>query len=187
MSSQKEKAAIMTAGLHLFDTAIGRCGIAWSDHGVVGVQLPEATEASTRARLRRRFPSAADAQPPASIQTAIEGIVALLAGEEAGELRDVELDLRSVPEFNAQVYRVARTIPPGQTTTYGEIALQLADRGAARAVGQALGANPIPIIIPCHRVLAAGDRAGGFSAPGGVTTKLKLLEIERRSVPFALT
>ena len=188
MSSDTDKAAMTTgAWLHLFDTAIGRCGIAWSDRGVVGVQLPEATEAATRRRLKRRFPSAAEAQPPASIQAAIEGIVALSAGEEAGDLRDVELDLRSVPEFNAQVYRVALTIPPGQTTTYGEIARQLGDPGAARAVGQALGANPIPIIIPCHRVLAAGDRAGGFSAPGGVRTKLKLLEIERRRTPFTLT
>ena len=90
-------------------------------------------------------------------------------------------------EFDSAVYRVARTIPPGETLTYGEIARRLDEPGAARAVGQALGANPIPVIIPCHRVLAAGDRAGGFSAPGGVITKLKLLEIERRNVPFALT
>ena len=98
MSSDTDKAAMTTGALlHLFDTAIGRCGIAWSDRGVVGVQLPEATEAATRRRLKRRFPSAAEAQPPASIQAAIEGIVALLAGEEAGDLRDVELDLRSEP------------------------------------------------------------------------------------------
>ena len=99
----------------------------------------------------------------------------------------IELDLRSVPAFNAEVYRVARTIPPGETLTYGEIAQRLSDPGAARAVGQALGANPIPIIVPCHRVLAAGGRAGGFSAPGGVMTKLRLLEIERRRFPFRLT
>ena len=170
-----------------FDTAIGRVGIAWNDHGVVGVQLPEASESATRARMRRRFPEAMEALPPAAIQAAIEGIVALLAGEAAGDLRGVELDLRAVSEFDSAVYRVARTIPPGETLTYGEIAERLNDPGAARAVGQALGANPIPIIIPCHRVLAAGGRAGGFSAPGGVRTKLELLEIERRRTPFTLT
>lgn len=170
-----------------FATAIGRCGIAWSDRGVIGVQLPEASEMATRARLRRRFPDASEASPTPSIQSAIDGIVALLAGQDAGDLSDIDLDLRAVPAFNAAVYRVARTIPPGETLTYGEIAARLNDPGAARAVGQALGANPIPIIVPCHRVLAAGGRAGGFSAPGGVMTKLKLLEIERSRFPFALT
>ena len=168
----------MTA-LTLFDTAIGRCGIVWSERGVVGVQLPEASEPATRARLRRRFSGATETEPTPAIQSAIDSIVALLAGEEAGDMSEVELDLRAVPEFNAAVYRVARTIPPGETLTYGEIAQRLGDPGAARAVGQALGANPIPIIVPCHRVLAAGGRAGGFSAPGGVMTKLRLLEIER--------
>ena len=170
-----------------FATAIGRCGIAWSDRGVVGVQLPEASEAATRAQLQRRFPAATEAPPTPPIQAAIDGVVALLEGENAGDLSKIELDLRAVPAFNAAVYRVARTIPPGETLTYGEIAARLDDPGAARAVGQALGANPIPIIVPCHRVLAAGGRAGGFSAPGGVMTKLKLLEIERRRFPFALT
>lgn len=170
-----------------FDTMIGRVGIAWSDRGVVGVQLPESTEGATRARMLRRFPDAMEARPPAAIEAAVDGIAALLAGEPRGDLREIELDLRAVSEFDSAVYRIARTIPPGETLTYGEIARRLDEPGAARAVGQALGANPIPIIIPCHRVLAAGDRAGGFSAPGGVTTKLKLLEIERRNVPFALT
>jgi methylated-DNA-[protein]-cysteine S-methyltransferase len=170
-----------------FDTAIGRCGIAWSDRGVVGVQLPEASESATRARLQLRFPAAMNAMPPPAIQAAIDGIVALLAGEDPGDLSRIELDLSAVPALHGAVYVVARTIPPGETLTYGEIAARLDDPGAARAVGQALGANPIPIIVPCHRVLAAGGRAGGFSAPGGVTTKLKLLEIECRRFPFALT
>lgn len=170
-----------------FDTAIGCLGIAWSDRGVVGVQLPEASESATRARTRRRFPEATEEVPPAAIKAAIEGIVALLAGEPAGDLRGIDLDLRAVSEFESAVYRVARAIPPGETLTYGEIAERLEDPGAARAVGQALGANPIPIIIPCHRVLAAGGRAGGFSAPGGVRTKLELLEIERRRTPFTLS
>ena len=170
-----------------FVTSIGRCGIAWSDRGVTGVQLPEASEVATRAQLRRRFPDATEVSPPAPIQAAIDGIVVLLEGQDASDLSEIELDLRAVPPFNAAVYRIARTIPPGETLTYGEIAARLNDPGAARAVGQALGANPIPIIVPCHRVLAAGGRAGGFSAPGGVMTKLRLLEIERRRFPFALT
>ena len=170
-----------------FDTAIGRLGIAWTDRGVVGVQLPESTEAATRTRLRRRFPEATEMQPPATIRAAIDGIAALLAGEPGVDLHEVDLDLHAVSEFDRAVYRVARDIPPGETLTYGEIAERLDDPGAARAVGQALGANPIPIIIPCHRVLAAGGRAGGFSGPGGVATKLELLEIERRRTPFTLT
>ena len=112
--------------------------------------------------------------------------MALLSGEDA-DLRSVQLDLRAQSAFNAAVYELARGIAPGETSTYGEIATRLGDPGAARAVGQALGQNPIPIIVPCHRVLAAGGRAGGFSAPGGVMTKLKLLEIERSRIPFELT
>lgn len=172
--------------LSYFDTGVGRCAIAWSERGVVGVQLPEANEAATHARMQRRFPSNVEATPPPAVQAAIDGIVGLLTGE-ASDLTGVALDLRSVPEFHRAVYEIARRIAPGQTLTYGEIAAQLGDPGAARAVGQALGQNPIPIIVPCHRVLAAGGRAGGFSAPGGVMTKLRLLEIERRRIPFALT
>jgi methylated-DNA-[protein]-cysteine S-methyltransferase len=170
----------------LFDSEIGRCGIAWTARGVVGAQLPEASEYATLARLLRRYPGAVESASPPAIQAAIDGVVALLSGE-ASDLQAVELDLREVPAFNASVYAVARGIPPGETLSYGEVAARLGDPGAARAVGQALGANPIPIIVPCHRVLAAGGRAGGFSAPGGVMTKLKLLEIERRRIPFNLT
>lgn len=169
-----------------FDTDIGCCGIAWSECGVVGVQLPEASAPATRARLQRRFPSAVEAPPPPAIAAAIREMVALLAGE-GSDLQGVELDLRGVPEFNAAVYRIARAIPAGETRTYGEIAAQLGDPARARDVGQALGANPIPIIVPCHRVLAAGNRAGGFSARGGVRTKLRLLEIERGRIPFELS
>jgi methylated-DNA-[protein]-cysteine S-methyltransferase len=177
----------MTAtAFSLFDTEIGSCGIAWSERGVAGVQLPEASAATTRARLKRRFPSAAEAAPTPSIEAAIRGVLALLAGE-ASDLQQVELDLSDVPEFDAAVYRVARSIPPGESLTYGEIAEKLGSPALARDVGQALGANPIPIIVPCHRVLAAGNRAGGFSARGGVRTKLRLLEIERRRIPFELT
>jgi methylated-DNA-[protein]-cysteine S-methyltransferase len=166
-----------TEGFALFDTAIGRCGIAWGPHGIGGVQLPETREVETRARLLRQFPNAREAAPPADVQWAIDGIVALLEGE-ASDLSTVRLDLDRLPPFHRRVYDVARTIPRGATLTYGEIAARLGDRGAARAVGQALGENPCPIVVPCHRVLAAGGKLGGFSANGGVRTKLRLLAIE---------
>jgi methylated-DNA-[protein]-cysteine S-methyltransferase len=164
-------------GFTLFDTAIGRCGIAWGERGVVGVQLPEASEARTLARMRRRFPDATAAPPPASVQRAIDGIVVLLEGE-AIDLCAVPLDLAGVPPFERRVYEIARTIPPGSTLAYGDIAARLGTPGEARAVGQALGRNPFPIIVPCHRVLAAGGKIGGFSANGGIATKLRLLSIE---------
>jgi len=163
--------------LAIFEAAIGTCAIVWSAAGIVGVQLPETTEIATRARLQRRFPDADETVPPPFVQRAIEAIVALLRGE-ARELRDVPLDLEGVPEFNKRVYDIARTIPPGRTMTYGEIAKALGDRLLARAVGQALGHNPVPLIVPCHRVVAASGKSGGFSAGGGVVTKLRLLTIE---------
>jgi methylated-DNA-[protein]-cysteine S-methyltransferase len=126
----------------------------------------------------RRWPHAHQEPPPPAVQHAIDGIVALLAGE-ATDLAAVVLDMERVPAFNRRVYEVARTIAPGETLTYGDIAARLGDPGAAREVGQALGRNPFAVIVPCHRVVAAGGRTGGFSANGGVTTKLRLLEIER--------
>jgi methylated-DNA-[protein]-cysteine S-methyltransferase len=161
----------------LFDTAIGCCGIVWSARGVAGVQLPEASAAATRARVVRRYPSAAEAPPSPEISQAIDGITALLRGQ-ARDLTGVTIDNAGVPEFNTRVYAVARKIPPGATMTYGEIAERLGDKTLARKVGTALGQNPCPIIMLCHRVLAAGGKTGGFSAPGGVVTKLRLLTIE---------
>jgi methylated-DNA-[protein]-cysteine S-methyltransferase len=169
---------IMTEpGFALFDTAIGSCAIAWSGRGVLGVQLPEADEAKTRARTRRRFPQVCESSPPADVRRAIDGIVALLRGD-AIDFSAVALDMEQVPAFHRRVYEVARTIACGATLTYGEIAKRLGVPGEAREVGEALGRNPIPIIVPCHRVLAAGGKLGGFSAPGGVTTKRRLLAIE---------
>ncbi len=164
-------------GFALFDTMIGRCGIAWSPRGIVGVQLPEAREAETRARMLQRFPTAHEAPPPPAVQGAVDGIVALLRGQ-ASDLSAVELDMDRVPPFHRRVYEVARTIPPGATLSYGDIAVRLGARGSARAVGQALGRNPFAIVVPCHRVLAAGGKIGGFSANGGISTKLRLLSIE---------
>jgi methylated-DNA-[protein]-cysteine S-methyltransferase len=164
-------------GFTLFDTAIGRCGIAWGERGVVGVQLPEAREIATRARLQSRFPNAAEGTPPPAVQQALTDIVALLGGE-ARDLAAVPLDMEGVPSFHRRVYEVARSIAPGSTLTYGEIAARLGTPGSARAVGQALGRNPFAIIVPCHRVLAAGGKVGGFSATGGIATKLRMLSIE---------
>ena len=161
----------------LFDTPIGPCGLVWGGHGLVGTLLPESTEAATRARLRRRFAGARELAPPADAAQLIERIRGLLQGRP-DDLLDIALDLRAVPAFHARVYAIARRIRPGATRTYGEIAIELGEAQAARAVGQALGANPFPIIVPCHRLLAAGSKAGGFSAPGGTRTKLRLLEIE---------
>jgi methylated-DNA-[protein]-cysteine S-methyltransferase len=176
----------MTAFL-TFDTAVGSCGIAWNADGVVvGVQLPEATEGATRRRLLRRHPDGRPAPAPPPVQEVIDDIVALIGGEHR-DLTAVPLDMSGVPDFNRRVYEVARRIPPGSTSTYGAIATELGDRLLARDVGEALGHNPFPIVVPCHRVVAADGRLGGFSANGGVATKRKLLLIEGApSVPPSL-
>ncbi|MGE5366545.1 MAG: methylated-DNA--[protein]-cysteine S-methyltransferase [Betaproteobacteria bacterium] len=161
----------------VFETAIGCCGIVWSERGIAGVQLPERSEAATRNRLLRRFPAAHEGEPPADVQRTIDDIVALLGGERR-DLNHVGIDLDAVSEFHRRVYEVARRIPAGATLSYGEVAERLGDRNLARDVAEALSQNPCPIIVPCHRVLAAGGKPGGFSAPGGVVTKLRLLTIE---------
>jgi methylated-DNA-[protein]-cysteine S-methyltransferase len=120
--------------------------------------------------------------PPPSVQAAIDGIVALLCGE-ARDLSQIALDMGGVPEFDRRVYEMARTIAPGETLSYGDLATRLGDPAAAREVGQALGRNPFPVIVPCHRVVAAAGRLGGFSAPGGAATKRRLLAIESAHAP----
>jgi methylated-DNA-[protein]-cysteine S-methyltransferase len=168
----------------LFETALGPVGIVWSERGVAGVQLPEASVQATRARLLLRFPGASEAMrgfasrgpPPPAVASACDGIAALLAGE-ARDLTGVALDLAG-DAFALRVYELVRGIPPGRTLSYGEVAKRLGAPGEARAVGEALARNPIPILVPCHRVLAAGGRLGGFSARGGVATKRRLLALE---------
>jgi methylated-DNA-[protein]-cysteine S-methyltransferase len=167
----------------IFDTAIGRCGIVWGPRGINGVQLPMGDEQKTRTRIRQSRGDIPEAAPTAEVQAAIDGIVELLAGKP-NDLADIALDLDGVPEFNRGVYDIARRIPPGQTLTYGDIAKQLGGVELSRDVGQALGRNPCPIVVPCHRVLAAGGKPGGFSANGGVVTKLKMLEIEGAVVNY---
>lgn len=170
-----------TTAFALFATALGHCGIAWGARGLTGVQLPEADEATTRLRMQARFARAPEAAPPPEVQTAIAAITALLAGAptEPRDLSHLVLDMEGVPPFHQRVYALARQLAPGETCTYGELAQRLGEPGAARAVGQALGANPFAPVVPCHRILAAQSGAGGFSAPGGVNTKLHMLLAER--------
>jgi methylated-DNA-[protein]-cysteine S-methyltransferase len=164
-------------GYTIFDTVIGRCGIAWSQAGIVGVQLPEAREIETRRRLYQLYPDAREQRPPQNVEIAIEGIVALLRGQP-GDLSDVTLDVSGVHAFNLRVYRRTQTIPRGETRTYGEIAAGLGAAGAIHSVAQALARNPFVIIVPCHRVLEAGSYTDKISPHGGSISKRRLLSIE---------
>jgi methylated-DNA-[protein]-cysteine S-methyltransferase len=167
----------MGRGYTIFDSGIGRCGIAWSDIGVAGVQLPEAREIETRKRLFALYPDAREMRPPVTVEMAIEGIVALLRGE-ASDLSDTTLDMTGIHAFNARVYELTRTIPRGETRTYGEVAASLRASGASHSVAQAIARNPFMIIVPCHRVLEAGGYADRISPNGGTISKRRLLSIE---------
>lgn len=169
---------MVTQHFHLFDTAIGTCALIWEGACFIGAQLPERDEDTARRRLARRFPEAVEAPAEGIVAEAVAGIRALFTGEKR-DLSHLPMALETVSEFNRKVYEVALSIPPGETLTYGEVAQRIGDPGAARAVGVALGQNPWPIIVPCHRVLAAGGKTGGFSADGGVETKLRILTIEK--------
>lgn len=164
-------------GYTCFDTALGTCGVAWGPEGIVGVQLPELDAAATRARMERRFPHLDEASPLPEVTRAIAGVQGLLRGERV-DLRTIRLDMQGIPTFHQRAYALARDLAVGETITYGEMARRLGEPGAARAVGQAMSSNPFAPIVPCHRVLAAGGRSGGFSAPGGAHTKLRMLAIE---------
>jgi methylated-DNA-[protein]-cysteine S-methyltransferase len=161
----------------LFSTAIGWCGLAWGERGVVGTQLPEGSTEKTRARLAARFPGTPESVPPREVQDAINDMSALLRGD-SNDLMNIRLDWDGVPDFNRRVYELTRAIPPGKVLTYGDISHRLGMPGAAQAVGQALGHNPFAIVVPCHRVVASDGKMGGFSADGGATTKRRMLVIE---------
>ena len=173
-------------GYTVFDTSVGRCGIAWGDLGVVGVQLPEAREIETRRRLFQLYPDARELRPPAEIQSAIDGIAALLRGK-AADLSDARLDMTGIPPFNARVYDLTRSIPRGETMTYGEVASRLKASGAVHSVAQAIAKNPFMILVPCHRVLEAGGYADRISANGGSISKRRLLSIEGAGSPSSKT
>jgi len=175
-----------------FETALGTCGIAWrpapesdSQAVVAAVQLPEATPQATEARIARKSASNQQGIPPKEIAEVIEKIRKHLGGE-VQDFRDVAVDLDGATSFFREVYRATREIPPGQTRTYGEIAKTVGQPGAAQEVGQAMAKNPVPIIVPCHRVSAAGGKLGGFSAPGGPATKARLLALEGATVNLPL-
>ncbi|HYP86024.1 methylated-DNA--[protein]-cysteine S-methyltransferase [Variovorax sp.] len=164
-------------GFALFETRYGSCGIAWGERGIVGVQLPEADAAATRARMHKRFPALREGAPPPDVRAAVARITHLLNGA-IDDLSDLDLDWHGVNEFQRRVYQLARRIPVGETRTYGQLASELGDKALARAVGQALGRNPFAPVVPCHRVLAAGGKPGGFSAFGGSRIKLRMLAVE---------
>ena len=160
----------------LFPTPLGRCGIAWRGEAVVATRLPDAHAERTAAALAAGTGSSPGA-PPDAIARAIAAITALLEGKRT-DLRFVACDPGPLDAFREAVLAATRAVPPGETTTYGAIAARLGDPRRAQEVGQALGRNPLPIIVPCHRVLGANGRLTGFSAPGGVATKLRMLRIE---------
>jgi methylated-DNA-[protein]-cysteine S-methyltransferase len=164
-------------GYSIFDTGIGRCGIAWGDAGIIGVQLPEAREIETRRRLFQLYPDAREMRPPLNVEIAIEGIAALLRGSPS-DLADVTLDMTGIHAFNQRVYELTRAVPRGETRTYGEIAARLGAPGAVHSVAQAISRNPFVIIVPCHRVLEVGSYADKISPHGGVISKRRLLSIE---------
>lgn len=165
-------------GFAFFDTPAGLCGLAWNDAlAVCGGQLPEATAALTRQRMQQRFPQLRETNPPPAMADVLRRLAAALQGAP-DTLEDVPLADEDAPEFNRRVYALARRIPPGQTRSYGELAAELGGPAVARAVGQALGRNHFAPLVPCHRVMAANGQSGGFSGPGGLKTKLHLLQLE---------
>jgi methylated-DNA-[protein]-cysteine S-methyltransferase len=164
-------------GYALFASAIGECALAWSDAGLTGVWLPETRPGALREKVARRLAPVAETEPPVAVATSIEAITRLLAGARV-DLHSVALDLAAIDAFRRRVYAVVRTIGPARVLSYGEGARLVGSDATARAVGQALGANPWPIVVPCHRVVAAAGALGGFSAPGGVAMKRRLLAIE---------
>lgn len=165
-------------GYAIFATSLGPCGIAWGPCGITGVQLPEESADDVRAALERTQPGAGEAGPPTEVAATIDRIRALVAGRSRDDLSDVRLDMSGLSEFLQRAYAITRTITPGHTLTYGQIADRLGSPGLARAVGRAMGANPFPIIVPCHRVLGADGSIGGFSAHGGAATKRRMLLAE---------
>ena len=171
---------------HLFDTAIGICGIAWSNRGLVAVQLPEADAATTEQRLARKSRSAGAAEPTPAMARLIGDIQGYLAGART-DFSAVPVDLQGIDDYRRTLYEAMRAIGYGVTTTYGELAKSLGATGweGARHVGEAMGKNPVPVVIPCHRVLAAGKKIGGFSAYGGAKTTEKLLALEGVKLPSA--
>lgn len=163
---------------HLFDTDVGVCALAWNSSGLTGVQFPEASPEQTEARLSSRAGSVRATDLPDAIATCAQKMRDYFSGAET-DFRDVALDMRGLSDFHVRVYTALRETGWGQATSYGALAAAVGEPGAARAIGAAMGANPWPLIVPCHRVLAANGKIGGFSAPGGRATKRRMLQLER--------
>ena len=163
--------------LTLFETTLGRCGLAWGEAGLRSVSFPEADDEATRAQLRRRAPGAVERAPTDEMGRIIDDIVALFNGEKR-DLSYARLDLDGIGAFERGVYGLSVKITPGQLKTYGDLARALGDVSFSRRVGQALGRNPFPIVVPCHRIVGADGAMTGFSAPGGAVLKRMLLKIE---------
>lgn len=163
--------------LTLFETTLGRCGLAWGEAGLRSVSFPEGDDEATRAQLRRRAPGAIERAPTDEMRRIIDDIVALFNGEPP-DLSYAPLDLDGIGAFERGVYALSVKIAPGELKTYGDLARALGDVSFSRRVGQALGRNPFPIVVPCHRIVGADGAMTGFSAPGGAVLKRKLLKIE---------
>lgn len=162
----------------VFETAAGHCALAWSAQGVTRTRLPESDAKATERALLRHIPDATPGTPPPAIARTIDAMTRYFAGEKIG-FEQTALDLGPQSELFARIYDAARRLRWGETTTYGALAKTLGDDWEiAREVGQAMAKNPVALIIPCHRVLAAGGKVGGFSAPGGAATKVKMLALE---------
>jgi methylated-DNA-[protein]-cysteine S-methyltransferase len=161
----------------VFDTAVGRCAIAWGQDGVLGVQLADVREIETRRRLLRQFPEARELRPSADIQLVIDGICTLLRGQFA-DLSDIPLDMSDLPPFDCRVYEMVRRIPRGETRTRAEIATQVGSPGIVHSLAQALARNPFALVVPCHRVLESAGRIDGIPTNGGAMTRARLLSLE---------
>lgn len=161
----------------LFPTPIGQCGIAWADERIVATQLPEASDPLTAKRVSIRASGAIEGTPPLFVEDAIAAIQSLLSGSRQ-DLTFIACDFTALDALQVKIYEATRRVQPGDTRTYGEIAAELGNRQLAQAVGQAMGRNPLPIIVPCHRILGANGKLTGFSAGGGKETKLRMLQIE---------
>ncbi|MEO1137524.1 MAG: methylated-DNA--[protein]-cysteine S-methyltransferase [Pseudomonadota bacterium] len=164
--------------LFLFDTRLGRCGLAWGEAGLRSVSFAHDSDDATRAALRRRAPDAVETDaPPVMVVQVIDDIASLFQGASR-DFSQAVLDMSGVGEFERRIYALSRKIQPGEVKTYGDLARALGDISLSRRVGQALGRNPFPIIVPCHRIVGADGAMTGFSAPGGAELKRKLLKIE---------
>jgi methylated-DNA-[protein]-cysteine S-methyltransferase len=160
---------VMDTGIVAFETALGTCAVRWTAAGIASVRLPSPRTST--------LPTLAETDVPDRVRAAIAGIVAVLAGENAA-LASVELDETTLDPFRRAVYAATRRVPAGTTATYGQIARAIGLSDGAREVGAALARNPFPIIVPCHRVVGANGKLTGFSAPGGLATKRRMLELE---------